>query len=107
MVTGLRSALFGCGRGPIPARSRGAPPPREDRASGAVAADDGSECRAGASAPADLQAPPPGFCPLNTLNKYHSDGISAAAPNGSVIAVRTSVGLGAALDATVKSGAIR
>src|SRR5215218_1424354 len=28
-----------CRRGPTPAGSRGAPPPREDRASGAVAAD--------------------------------------------------------------------
>src|SRR5687768_11570526 len=34
--------LFGCGRGPTPARSRGAPPPREDRASGPVAADNDS-----------------------------------------------------------------
>ena len=38
-----------CGWGPTPARSRGAPPPRDERASGAVAADNGCvrECNSG------------------------------------------------------------
>src|SRR6188768_1409169 len=36
MATGLLPAFSCCGRGPTPARSRGAPPPREDRASGPV-----------------------------------------------------------------------
>ena len=43
MAMGALFASLGCGRGPTPARSRGAPPPREDRPSGPVAADTDSE----------------------------------------------------------------
>ena len=49
----------------------------------------------------------PGFRPLKTANRYQSDGIRAAAPNGNVSAVSTSVALGAALAASVRCGAIR
>ena len=51
------SALFVCRRGPTPAGSRGGPPPREDRASGAGAAQNDGMATGGRSAQLRAQAP--------------------------------------------------